>query len=328
MNDGLIKEINVNNIDLKTIEGYREPLIIKGAIKNHKKLHKWDFGYLKKVIGNNSINYSKSKNEVFPDLNDLNSLFIKSTFSDYLDKISNDSKSESFFLSGDSTCLYSHGKFNKSFDAINKDITVPSFIQHRYLDKIGLWISRKGIKSSLHYDSNGCHNYNIQIRGKKIVRLISPQEYYKLYFAPFTNHLSFFNFSPIDMENINVEKYPAIKDIKYIEGTIEEGDAIYFPQFWHHYFNHTGDLNINLNFWWQSKEVVVNPTSINWLLINLAAQMISTNHPILPNALRERLDNEKNNKQKDIYFEEESVLKFCNEVSKIIKTWKIGIPLD
>lgn len=276
----IIYNVNDESINKEFIE-QDKPVIIKGAIKNWPAHHKWDLLYLKQRIGDVLVKFKSAKSGLFPnpDLFYTKELpdIMQTKFADYINLLERNKQDvtikDYFFLNADETYLFKNGVFNKQFNSIISDFIIPTFIPKKNLMESGLWISQKGTASSIHYDYQGCHNLNTQIKGSKRVVLFNPAEYTKLYMCPINGELLFSNFSKVNWQNINYNKFPNIKEVQYIEGVLEPGDAIFIPAFWLHYFDHIGDFNINVNFWWSPTKITFNSASLSWLL-NVAAAHI------------------------------------------------------
>jgi hypothetical protein len=89
-------------------------------------------------------------------------------------------------------------------------------------------------------------NINFKVIGKKYVRLYDYKYSDRLY-AREGKILQ--NTSQIDLENIDYEKFPLLRDVPYWEGFIEEGQMIYIPpKCWH--FVKSLSLSFSVSFWW------------------------------------------------------------------------------
>lgn len=303
------------------------PVIVKDAVSQWPTLKKWDMDYLAQKIGGTTVSYKHSQTNIFPNPDAFDYGEGKlSTFNEFLNYLTIDKNNNWYFLTGDSVCLFENGLLNEKYSAIVKDVTLPSFIKNDVLEKVGLWVSKKDTVSSIHYDSNGCHNFNIQLKGSKEVTLFAPEEYSKMYFQPFDNNLSFFNFSKINWQKVNFEQFSLLKNVHCSVGTLETGDALFFPAFWIHYFNHIGNININLNFWWHPDKILVNPISIIWLLVYASAQMISPKHKMLLKHHQEMIMETYKN-QSNINIDHKSIIEFAKELSKIFDSWNHGRPI-
>ena len=57
------------------------------------------------------------------------------------------------------------------------------------------------------------------------------------------------NTSQVDFENLDLNKYPLIKDVPYWEGVLKEGQMLYIPpKCWHHIKSLS--LSFSVSFWW------------------------------------------------------------------------------
>ena len=104
----------------------------------------------------------------------------------------------------------------------------------------------KGTKSKLHYDSD--HNLFVQIYGYKKIRLISPVYSKNCY--PI-NKSWYDAYSPIDVENPDLERCPDFDSVEILETIVGPGDMIYIPQQWWHDIR-SQSVSISANFWWVS----------------------------------------------------------------------------
>lgn len=326
----------IDNLSLEVLKNYyipnNEPVIIKGIAKSWKVYNKWHIDYLNKVLGNIEIAHKISKTNIFPDIqNSSNHNNHKSSFLDYINLIqkntnSKEIKKQWYFLSGDNTCLFNNGNFNTKFDGILNDIEIPNFITDSALEKIGLWVSGEDIKSIIHYDSNGCHNINAQLKGKKEVILVNPTEFNNLYMRSIGSDLSFFNFSNINDFDITdqkyIKKFPKLSNIRLLKGILDEGDILFLPSFWFHAFHHIGKINININFWWQPEKIAVNPTVMSWIIAIASAQLISHDHQMLSDKHKKFIKLHDNNEDNGI-----EVLSMVKKLDSIISSWPKGRPL-
>ncbi len=114
--------------------------------------------------------------------------------------------------------------------------------------------------SWLHYDGGGGANLNAQVTGKKKVYLFDPDQAKRLYMFYALNGEPY-NFSQVNFLEPNPGKFPLYDSSCALVGDLEPGDIIYIPPYWLHAFEHIGDLNINVNFWWEVKKVKLNPLS-------------------------------------------------------------------
>lgn len=62
------------------------------------------------------------------------------------------------------------------------------------------------------------------------------------------------NFSQVNILNPDYIRFPLYRNAVYLEGRLDEGAILFIPAYWLHSFKHRGEININLNFWWDEDE--------------------------------------------------------------------------
>ena len=107
--------------------------------------------------------------------------------------------------------------FNKYGNVIYKDIS--------------FWMGAKTSTTGWHTDLDDL-SYLYVIKGKKIIKLISPKYDYAMYekkiFTPGAK------WSNINFKDVNYDMYPNYKDVVVTEYILNEGDCIYIPKHWWH----------------------------------------------------------------------------------------------
>ncbi len=265
---GVIEHINACSRDQFYIEYIRKdkPVIITGIANRWPACSKWSIPYFDKQIGDLNIKYRYSTSRLHPDLTKLNihsvkhdDVFKQGSLQYFLNQINTNKKNEFVFLCASGLPVFSNGQYNKELKPLLDDIEIPQLFMSNMLRSSGLWISPKNIVSWLHYDKNGLHNLNAQIQGQKRVLLFSPQEMQNYYLCP--DNPETINYSQIDITNPDYNKYPLFKKSFYYEGILNAGEILYIPAYWLHSFEHLGDVNINLNYWWDEQITSNNPFS-------------------------------------------------------------------
>lgn len=239
------------------------PVIIKQAVNQWPAYSKWSLAYFDHMIGDMLVTYRHSPSNLHPDLThvDVHQLqdedfFKKAILRDFLAAL-RVSQGPSLFLCASGLSLFAKNQYNDALKALMDDFELPLQCNQTTLSTIGLWLSLKHIVSWLHYDKNGLHNLNAQIQGKKRVLLFPPQEIERYYLYPYPSRLD--NFSQLNVSKPDYVKYPLFKKTSYYEGILDKGDLLYIPPYWLHSFEHLGDVNINLNFWWNESIPLNNP---------------------------------------------------------------------
>mmetsp|Transcript_27108 Transcript_27108/g.65973 ORF Transcript_27108/g.65973 Transcript_27108/m.65973 type:complete len:255 (-) Transcript_27108:1517-2281(-) len=128
---------------------------------------------------------------------------------------------------------------------LSGDFQVPWFSTWLFLDQVNFWMGGpRDVTSQLHYD--GGINLLAQISGTKRFLLLPPSAapYLYLNFSSPTP-----NFSPIDIESPDVDRYPEYAKVsKPIECLVEPGDVLHVPAKWFHQV-HSSGRNVAVNFW-------------------------------------------------------------------------------
>lgn len=100
-----------------------------------------------------------------------------------------------------------------------------------------LWLNGAGNVTPSHYDGNLLYVFNLQLKGRKEWRIVSPHTPLRNY--PFSRAALFKSGSD----------WPAVKKkTEYCDFVLDEGDMIYLPPSWHHAVKATAESNININW--------------------------------------------------------------------------------
>jgi hypothetical protein len=141
-------------------------------------------------------------------------------------------------------------------------------LRERY---VRVWLSVRGHHTPWHYDANSQHVFNLQLRGTKRWRIVSPET--PLMCVPFSNIGLYGNYSLSRKRSFDFEA--------------REGDLLFLPRYWFHSVTSLGDLNINLNWVLTSRRPTASRTArreaeLLWIKRRL--------YRLLPSDLRRSLD--------------------------------------
>lgn len=100
-----------------------------------------------------------------------------------------------------------------------------------------LWMNAAGNLTPSHYDGNLLYVFNLQLKGRKEWRIVSPH-------TPLDNY----PFSRAALHTSIGEQAPRQKALEYCDFTLEEGDMVYLPPLWHHAVKAAAEQNINVNW--------------------------------------------------------------------------------
>jgi oxalate decarboxylase/phosphoglucose isomerase-like protein (cupin superfamily) len=269
------------------------PVIISGATKHWKAHSAWTLDYLRLKIGRKQIRVKESATHLHPDLfSNIPSRYRESEFSEYIDLVaSNSPERNKRYLSGDEIRILSdYTNVDPTFGLLRDDFETPGYFDREQIKTIGFWLSAQGVVASLHYDGDGCHNLNVQVKGKKRVLLFSPSQV--LY--PFSGLTSVGpqNFSQVNIVNPDEGRFPGFRSVRCLEAVIEEGDMLFIPSYWYHSVFHLGDFNINVNFWWPPDHFQLTKTSFRATFLGLLGSALAEGRPFAnPSEIKDAIQN-------------------------------------
>jgi len=117
------------------------------------------------------------------------------------------------------------------------------------LYRVGFWIScgKQGavsdeelLSSQMHWDVNGHHNLNFQVRGEKSIIMFPPED--RAYLYPMPSRL--WHLSRIDpRKHVNLQRYPLYEKAHPVHTILKEGDVLLIPSGWWHHVTHKGDVS-------------------------------------------------------------------------------------
>ena len=91
-----------------------------------------------------------------------------------------------------------------------------------------VWFSGGNTTSSLHFDTH--ENYLMQFAGRKTIYLWHPNETANFYM----DHQHKFGLSPVNVDRVDLQRFPAVANAKTYVAHLSAGDAIYIPDSWWH----------------------------------------------------------------------------------------------
>jgi len=115
------------------------------------------------------------------------------------------------------------------------------------LQDIVIWFSNKGSKSHLHLDT--VENINCMIAGRKDWFLVNLENSKNIVMDHDEG-----DYCSVDVEKVDMIKYPFLRKIPWYNVSLEQGDCIYVPHGWAHQVSSQSERNIAINFWWTSMD--------------------------------------------------------------------------
>ena len=114
---------------------------------------------------------------------------------------------------------------------LRKDFEFPDLGLKLFKKLPVLFMAGEGARVQMHFDIDLADILLCHFGGKKRVTLISPEQTRYLYRVPF----SFSSLFDIDYDKPDLEKYPALKNIRAEVVELNHGDVLYIPPgYWHY----------------------------------------------------------------------------------------------
>ena len=250
------------------------PVVIEGAIADWPAFQLWSPSYLTRTLGDVRITYKVSPTSAHPNFHaaTLPEMFATgtATFRDFL-ALTTDGTGRVLFT-GDSKFVLRRRDGVTTIDPelapLLDDVRVPALFPRDLLYTVWAWFSGRGGRTWLHYDNNGCHNLNAQITGSKSCLLFAPSELDRMSLWGASNPAR--NCSQIDVAAPDLARFPAFADAPALSARLGAGDLLFIPAWWLHAFDHLGDFNSNINFWWKPAVPVDNAVARHQAAIEAA----------------------------------------------------------
>ncbi|XP_062602952.1 bifunctional peptidase and arginyl-hydroxylase JMJD5-like [Saccostrea cucullata] len=206
-----------------------QPLVMRKVLErdNIPAYRLWTDKYLRENFGNIDVEVEVGKKE-----NRMSGLVKNMTMSKFLH-------------------VYQTANIYQVFDLtpeMKKDFNLPLSLQcggfQNFLQMVIMWFSSGGTKSHLHHDA--LDNINCLFDGKKELILIDKKYRHLVMEHGWNNKGAFSN---VDVESVDMFKFPQLQNIPYNRITINKGDCLFIPYKWLHYVDSKPGRNLAVNFW-------------------------------------------------------------------------------
>ncbi|CAB3977741.1 Hypothetical predicted protein [Paramuricea clavata] len=109
-----------------------------------------------------------------------------------------------------------------------------------------MWFSNGGTKSVLHYDA--IDNINCLMSGTKELFMVHKKEHAHVLIDKPDG-----SFSKVDVDKVDLQKYPGLADVPWYKANMEAGDCLFIPYRWFHQVRSYGPRNLAINIWFAHK---------------------------------------------------------------------------
>ncbi len=268
------------------------PVVLAGAAAKMAAAERWSPDYLKQKWGALGLDYKLSRSHQHPDFHapSLGEMFARErgTLGSLIDAVTTgppEARARRLFTGDERFLLQRRDgqtRVDPELGALLEDVETPEFVPRDQLYTIWAWFSGKGVRTWLHYDNNGCHNLNAQLRGSKSCRLYAPEHLAQLAPFPLGGPNPAHNCSELDVEA--TELPPGFATLPGYEARIEAGDLLFIPAYWFHTFRHEGEFNANVNFWWKPARPRHNPVAARQAFLDAVTRAGIATKPGSPGA--------------------------------------------
>lgn len=225
----------------------QKPVVLRGLSSSWNATQNWTWERLKKAVGPIQVGvYSNEKN---PEDKPVHAPHAYMQFDEYIDSVVNGTGQWRLFLFS----ILEHAP------ELLEDFEWPD----KYFDEVlrrypMLFTGAKGCVTHLHFDMDLSDVMQTQFIGKKRVLLFPYEEQHRIYRRPFEvmSLVDFKGYYNAQFEE-KLDRFPALKQAKGYDITLEHGDTLYMPsKFWHHMEYLEAGMGLSLRSWqteWKGK---------------------------------------------------------------------------
>ncbi|KAL3123236.1 hypothetical protein niasHT_006779 [Heterodera trifolii] len=252
----LPNSVQISSSELPSLEYFfnnfyklQVPVIIRGMVNGWPAFEKWSFSYLNSICGHRLVPVELGSKYTDDDWRQQ-----MMSFNQYL---------EEFVFPTTTPSQSGYMAQHRLLDQIPEllaDVPVPDYcvfgdqpvgeeigdgarFEPDHELTINAFIGPAGTVSPLHTDPR--HNLFCQIRGRKFVRLISPQNRKGLYLY---DDLMRQNTSQVDVECPELEQFPDFANVKCYDSIVEAGECLFIPRGWFHHVRAL-EPSISISIW-------------------------------------------------------------------------------
>lgn len=223
--DYISKEDFINNHVKKS-----KPVIIKNLIENWPALNKWNFDFFKQEYADVPVTTIELENNAYKVSPKFGAVLSEMTLKNAITKAE---LSEVAIASGDD---FFHTDLKKDYTTLELCVN-EKFLRVRFL------MSPNNTITKIHQDL--FENLYCMVKGSKKITLFEPNE--NVY--PYSRFSKLPNHAQIDPDNLDLIKFPKMKNATKYEVVLEKGETLYIPSMWWHHLISKGET-ISISHWW------------------------------------------------------------------------------
>ena len=231
----------------------QRPCVIRGGMKEWAAVERWsDDAYLREKVGNHVVSVTKTvgKDRLFVD---EESSVVEMTVAEFLDIRHDDDADTKYFLMQRS--------LKENLAPLVDDMRTPEYVDESRLLLVNFWYCPGTNKTPLHCD--WAANIVCQVTGSKRFVLFPPG-------AEVYPHPHKANFSQVDLEAPDLERFPRFDPSLRLEVDLQPGEMLHVPGLWYHQVY--SQANIAVNWWWWPRGAALARTFLTKQFLTYAAR--------------------------------------------------------
>ena len=248
--DSILRRERLSGADfLQQHYGTNRPVVITGMLEHYPARSKWNLDYFAEHFSERMVEVQFGR-DADPQY-ELNSIAHKRhvPFGEYVAMVRDCGSSNDFYMTANND-----SKNRESLKELWDDVgSLPEYLDSDPARRGFFWFGPKGTITPFHHDLT--NNFMSQIIGRKRVKLIAPCELAKVY-----NHRHCF--TDVDAKAVDLNRFPAMADVKIHDVVLEPGEILFLPVGWWHHVEAL-DISVTLastNFLWDNDFYTRYPT--------------------------------------------------------------------
>jgi cupin-like protein len=212
-----------------------QPVVVSGAVEGWPAMHRWTPGWLSEQFGDRVVPVSCGPV--------TSGTTVEMTLGDFLTGRQRARPAGQLYLR--------QLRLPGVLPELMADFSTPPYCPPERPVITNLWLGPEDTVQPFHKDNQNpfapVHNLLVQVRGRKLVSLVSPDHDAGMYPRPAGQPLA--NYSQVDYLRPDFVRFPHFRDVEVQEAVIGPGEIAFIPAgAWHHV--RSLEPSISLNFWW------------------------------------------------------------------------------
>ena len=211
------------------------PVVVRGLMDSWPALEIWTPSFFRERFGSATVEIAAGRN-MDPRFEDNFEQHRRTvSFREYVDMLEYGGATNDYYLVAKNELLA-----NPSFHALQEHFEAPpGYLRPERSERDPrMWLGPRGTLTPLHHDS--CNIFFGQVYGRKHIKLLPPYDIDKVY-----NDKDCF--SPVDLEAIDYDRFPAMRNASVLNIVVGPGDFLFIPIGWWHWVKAL-DVSISLSF--------------------------------------------------------------------------------